>query len=248
VKTSLDENINQHPIIHKYDLIIKEYNKEIADLHEQLQHLTTNYKKRMEHLKHLLKTDLNDVERRVVLMTIRDEKKEYGAMMKIRRKDAAQSEKILKESINKSEKKRTNRYNKLRKTMKNMIGKDNKQIKEYNRENKMLRKTIRHQKKDFEHDYLKNLVNAYRTKIVDDLVNNPLNVNALQVAKKEEKDKERELKKLGKQLEKGKKEQEKQQEKNRKQREREEKQQEKLKIRETKKRERETKQQTRKIK
>jgi len=228
-KTTLDENIHQHPVIHKYDLIIKEYNKEIADLHEQLQQLTTNYKKRMEHLKHLLKTDLNDVERRVVLMTIRDEKKEYGAMMRIRRKDAAQSEKILKDSISKTEKKRNQRYNKLRKTMKTMIGKDNQQIREYNRENKMLRKTIRHQKKDFEHDYLKNLVNAYRTKIVNDLVNHPQKIISTKLSK-EEKEEKRELKKTEKRLEKEKKEQEKLAMR-----------QEKLAMRETKKREREQK-------
>lgn len=229
VKTTLDENIEQHPVIHKYDLIIKEYNNEISELHEQLQQLTVNYKKRMDHLKHLLKTDLNDVERRVVLMTIRDEKKEYGSMMRLRRKDAASSEKILKESISKTEKNRVQRYNKIRKTMKNMIGKDNKQIKEYNRENKMLRKTIRSQKKDFDHDYLKGLVNRYRSKIVEDLVNNPSKIASTKVSK-EEKEEKRELKKTEKRLEKDNKEQEKQKIR-----------EEKLAMRETKRVEREQK-------
>ena len=169
-KTTLDENIHEHPVIHKYDLAISEYNKEIAELNEQLKNLTINYKKRMEHLKHMLKTDLNEQERNVIHMTIRDEKKDYGAMIRLKKSENAQSEKNLKKSIADTEKKRTRRYNKIRKTVKNMIGNERERMKQINQEKKMLRKTLKAQKRGVEHDFLKNLVNKYRSKIVEDLV------------------------------------------------------------------------------
>ena len=185
-KTTLDENIHEHPVIHKYDLAISEYNKEIAELNEQLKNLTINYKKRMEHLKHMLKTDLNEQERNVIHMTIRDEKKEYGAIIRLKKNENAQSEKNLKKSIADTEKKRTRRYNKIRKTVKNMIGNERQRMKQINQEKKMLRKTLKDQKKGVEHDFLKNLVNKYRSKIVEDLVRGQEHVISKTKSKEEE--------------------------------------------------------------
>jgi len=218
-KTTLDENIHEHPVIHKYDLAIENYNKEIAELHEQLKNLTVNYKKRMEHLKHMLKTDLNEQERSVIHMTLRDEKKEYGAMIRIKRKENNQSEKILKESITNAEKKRTRRYNKIRKTVKNMIGNERQRMKQINQEKKMLRKTLKDQKRGVEHDFLKNLVNKYRSKIVDDLVNTQQHL----VSKTKSKEEERERRELDKRHKKQMKEQEQMRKRETKKREQEEK-------------------------
>jgi hypothetical protein len=170
-KTTLDENIHEHPVIHKYDLIIQEYNADIADLHQQFKNLATNYKKRMAHLKQLLKTDLNDIERNVVNMTIREERKEYSTMIRLKKRENGKSEKILKDSITKAEKKRTKRYNKIRKTVKRMIGNERARIRDIDKEKKILRKTLRSQRNGVQHDFLKDLVNKYRSKIVEDLVN-----------------------------------------------------------------------------
>ena len=76
----------------------------------------------------------------------------------------------MKKSIADTEKKRTRRYNKIRKTVKNMIGNERERMKQINQEKKMLRKTLKAQKRGVEHDFLKNLVNKYRSKIVEDLV------------------------------------------------------------------------------
>jgi len=218
-KTTLDENIHEHPVIHKYDLAIDEYNKEIAELHEQLKNLTVNYKKRMEHLKHMLKTDLNEQERSVIHMTLRDEKKEYSAMIRLKKSENNQSEKILKESINNAEKKRTRRYNKIRKTVKNMIGNERERMKQINQEKKMLRKTLKDQKKGVEHDFLKNLVNKYRSKIVEDLVRGQEHV----ISKTKSKEEERERRELDKRHKKQMKEQEQMRKRETKKREQEDK-------------------------
>jgi hypothetical protein len=186
-KSTLDQNVNEHPVIHKYDLMIQEYNKEIAELHEQLKNLTTNYKKRMEHLKRMLKTDLNEQERSVINMILREEKKEYGAMIRLKKKETLKSEKTLKGSIAAADKKRTRRYQKIRKTVKGMIGNERQRIKEINQEKKMLRKTLKNQRKGVEHDFLKNLVNQYRSKIIGDLVDAHQDVAAKRVSNLEKK-------------------------------------------------------------
>ena len=224
-KTTLDQNIHEHPVIHKYDRMIQEYNKEITDLHEQLKNLTNNYKKRMNHLKQMLKTDLNEQERGVINMIIRDEKKEYAAMIRLKKKENAQSEKVLKGSIASAEKKRTRRYTKIRKTVKNMIGNERQRIRHIHQEKKMLRKTLKDQKQGVEHDYLKNLVNQYRSKIVNDLVNTQQHIVAKKVSKEEEKRLERERKTLEKVHMKQIKEQEKKRQQETKKREREDKKQ-----------------------
>jgi len=228
-KTSLDQNINKHPAIHKFETDIQEYNKEIADLHEQLKNLTMNYKKRMDHLKHTLKTDLNEQERSVINMIIREEKKEYDVMIRLKKQENAKSEKILKKSISDAEKKKTQRHRKIRKTVKNMIGNERQRIRQLDLEKKMLQKTLKGQR-GIEHDFLKNLVNQYRTKIVEDLVNSQQGIVAKKVSKEEEKRLERERKELEKLHMKQIKEQEKKV-----------KEQEKKRLQETKKREREEK-------
>jgi hypothetical protein len=230
-KTTLDEKMHEHPVIHKYDLLIKEYNDEIKDLDQQLKNLTSNYKKRMEHLKHLLKTDLNDVERSVVNSTIRDEQKEYGSMIRLKRRETEKAEKVIKTNISNIEKKRTQRYNKIRKTVKNMITNEKQRIREYKQEKKMLRKTMKSQQKNIKHDFLKGLINKYRSRILEDLVDidkNNIVKNENKIAEKEEKEKMKLVKKAAKEEEKIQKEnnktmkkREKEEDKNRKNREKE---------------------------
>jgi hypothetical protein len=230
-KTTLDEKMHEHPVIHKYDLLIKEYNDEIKYLDQQLKNLTSNYKKRMEHLKHLLKTDLNDVERSVVNSTIRDEQKEYGSMIRLKRRETEKAEKVIKTNISNIEKKRTQRYNKIRKTVKNMITNEKQRIREYKQEKKMLRKTMKSQQKNIKHDFLKGLINKYRSRILEDLVDidkNNIVKNENKITEKEEKEKMKLVKKAAKEEEKIQKEnnktmkkREKEEDKNRKNREKE---------------------------
>jgi superfamily II DNA or RNA helicase len=142
-KNAVNSNIRDDPIIQKYDAAIQEYNQDIANLLEQLKNLTENYKKRMTHLKNMLKTDLNQQERSVINMIIRDERKEYGAMIRLKNRENAQSQKVLKVAIADTNKKRTRRYNEIRKTVKKVIGKERGQLKDLNKEKKALRKTLR---------------------------------------------------------------------------------------------------------
>jgi len=230
-KSNLEENLHKHPVIHKYDLLIQEYNNEINDLQEQLKNFTKNYKKRMEHLKHLLKTDLNDNERTVVNSAIREEQKEYGSMIRLKRKETLKAEKVIKTNILNVEKKRTQRYNKIRKTIKNMITNEKEKVRQYNQEKKMLNKTMRSQQKEIKHNFLKELLEKYRSRIIEELVNTEKEVvakNENKILEKEEKEKLKAIKQVAKEEEKRQKEsnktkkkREKEEDKNRKNREKE---------------------------
>jgi hypothetical protein len=177
----------------------------------------------MDHLKHMLKTDLNEQERNVIRMTVRDEKKEYGAMIRLKKSENAQSEKNLKQAITNTEKKRTRRYNKIRKTVKNMIGTERGRMKQINQEKKMLRRTLKDQKKGVEHDFLKNLVNKYRSKIVEDLVREQSSRQQHIDTKNKSKEEERERRELDKRHKKQIKEQEQTRKRETKKREQEDK-------------------------
>jgi len=237
-KSNLEENIHKHPVIHKYDLLIEKYNNEVVEFDQQLKNLTNNYKKRIEHLKHLLKTDLNDIERNVVTDTIREEQKEYKSMIRIKRKETLKAEKVIKNNINTTEKKRKERYNKIRKTIKNMIVNEKQKIREYKQNKKMLRKTLSSQKKEIKHDFLKNLLGKYRSKILEELVNTEQEVvvkNENKEMEKTRKNREKEEKKMEKEAQKIEKQKQKEMEKTRKNREKEEKQMEKQKQKEMEK-------------
>ena len=184
-KTNLEENIHKHPVIHKYDLIIEKYNSEILDLHNQLKQHVDNYKKRMEHLKNMLVNSKNNLERNTINKTIRDERREFNTMIQSKKKEFNESEKVLKTEITETEKKRTKRFQRVKKTIKNMMMNEKQRIRDFKQEKIMLRKTLHSQKKEVQHHFLKELVNKYRSKILEDLVDVDKNEYHNEIDKKE---------------------------------------------------------------
>jgi hypothetical protein len=169
-KTNLEENIHKHPVIHKYDLLIQKYNSEISDLHNQYKQHVDNYKKRMQHLKNMLAQTKNNLERNVIHKTIRDERNEFNNITQIKKKEMNESEKVLKSEIQQTEKKRAKRFQRVKKTIKNMMTNEKQRIRDFKQEKKMLRKTLRSQQTEIKHHFLKELVNKYRSKILEDMV------------------------------------------------------------------------------
>jgi len=165
--------IKQHPVIAGYDAEIDEYNKKIQELHENLKIDVNSYKSKIENLKKLMKMDLNDLEKSVVRMTIRDTRKTQKAILKIKNKDITNIEKGIQGDIKKTQKKRTKQYKRIRRTIKNMIRDENRRQRETRREEKRLLKIARKQDDHIEeinHDLLKGLVNKYKGKIMEDMV------------------------------------------------------------------------------
>jgi hypothetical protein len=160
-----------HPTIQQYNLQIQQHNGELQDLDNQLKGLSENYKKRMKHLRTLLKHDLNDVERNVVNMVIRDERKSYRLTMKLKKKETTQSKKVINGDISNVEKDRKKKIAKIRKTYKKAVSEDAKQKKQIANQEKRMRKTLSYAKtEDIQSDVVKGLVHKYHAKIMDELV------------------------------------------------------------------------------
>ena len=171
MKITDKNHFDAHPVIQQYNLQIQQHNNELQDLDNQLKNLSENYKKRMKHLRTLLKHDLNDVERNVINMVIRDERKTYRVTMKMRKKETLQSKKLITTDISNVEKDRNKRTAKIRKTYKKAMSEDVKQKKQIANEEKRLRKTLSYTNAaSIQSDTVKGLVNKYYSKIMDELV------------------------------------------------------------------------------
>jgi len=235
--------IKQHPIIAQYDNEISEYNEKIQQLHNNLKIDINVYKQKINNLKNLLKTDLNDLEKRVVSMNIRDARKTQNAVMKIKNKEMSVIENSLKEDIKRTQKKKDKKYKVVRKTIKNMIKNEKQKEKEREKDEKKLLKLQREQEdhvEEINHEFLKGLVNKYRGKIMDNMVELDEQMMEKEMEKENARN-EKEIKKQKREREKMKKEIEKLSRKLEKERqkeiEKENKRKQKLELRETKKRE-----------
>lgn len=171
--SQLNGMVGEHPTIKKYDDNITDYNNEIQRLNGELKQQLDKYKRRITYLKSLLKDNLNSLEKSVVKVTLRDERKTQKNLMKLKRKDVDTAENELNEKIKKTEKKRRSKFKKIRKTVKNMIDVEKQKESDIKRREKKLRTTLRKQKdfrEEIKDDLLVNIVNKYKPKILEDLV------------------------------------------------------------------------------
>ena len=195
--SKLNEIVKQHPVIKSYDEEIELYNVKIQELQNKLKLDVLQYKKKLEKLKLLLKEDLSELERSVIKMTINNERKTQRNLLKLKRKENIVIEKDLKDSIHKTEKRRKKKYNNIRKTIKARITEEKHNEKEIEKEEKELRQALRkqgNQREEFKTELLVNLVDKYRGKIMDNLVDLD--------EEKYAKQKEKEDKRIAKELEK----------------------------------------------
>jgi hypothetical protein len=195
--SKLNELVKQHPVIKSYDEEIELYNVKIQELQNKLKLDVLQYKKKLEKLKLLLKEDLSDLERSVIKMTIRDERKTQRNLLKLKRKENIVIEKDLKDSIRETEKRRKKKYGNIRKTIKARITEEKHNEKEIEKEEKELRQALRkqgNQREEFKTELLVNLVDKYKGKIMNDLVD----LDEQKYAKQ----KEKEDKRIAKELEK----------------------------------------------
>jgi len=166
----LKEYIKKHPHIEEYDQEIEMFNEKIKVLQNGLKLDVLDHKKRIEHLKKILKKDLSELERSVINLTIRDERKTFKQIMNMKKKASKKEEKGLKTSIKVVEKSRKKTYQGLKKTMKKIVKSNKKEQKVAEREAKKLRKTLRKQgeyKEEIKHELIAGLVDKYREKMSD---------------------------------------------------------------------------------
>lgn len=190
--SKLSEVVTQHPAIVNFDEQITAYNNRISELEHETRGLTENYKKRMAHLKKILKKDLSELERGVIKSTIADDKKEYKKLLKIKTKDFTVSKKQINKNIRSVQQTRKKYVARIQKVMKRKIKEDAKTQRQIDRDEKMLRKTLRKQgeyEEEIKHDILVNLVDKYRNRALDNMVDYDDELTAIEEEKEEKKQK-----------------------------------------------------------
>uniref|UniRef100_A0A6C0JIL8 DOD-type homing endonuclease domain-containing protein n=1 Tax=viral metagenome TaxID=1070528 RepID=A0A6C0JIL8_9ZZZZ len=173
-KTALMTYVEEHPSMQGYNRTLQTLNDKIEELHDNLKVDIVKHKSRIDKLKKILKTDLSELERSVINMTLKEEKVVQKSIMKLKKKETAKAEKDIKKSIGDTKKLKKKQIMKIRKTIKATIKDNKKKENQTLKEQKKLRKTMRKEgtmKEEIKHDLLKELVDKYKGKITEDLVN-----------------------------------------------------------------------------
>lgn len=168
LKTAMAE----HPDIVEYDRRMEQLNGRVLELTNGIKQSIENNKKRIKHLKNILKHDLSELERSVIKLTIKDERKNMAGAMKTQRKESTNALKIINKTLNETKKLREKKFKSLRKTLKKRLSDEKKQEKSLKRAEEKTRKKLRKQKgyeEEIKHDLLKDLKNKYSNKINEDL-------------------------------------------------------------------------------
>ena len=199
VKTNAEvlEEVAGHPEIMRYNKNINEQQKNIEQLKESLKIDADAFKLKMRELRELVKTDLSDLERSTVMMTIRSNEKVYNINRRDLTKkisgDIEDSKKNIKE-LNKTKKKN---YLKLQKSLKSMMKESIKEEKENKKKERVLRKVLIKQGKledEIKDVVIKEIVDKQQV-ILDKDLKDAEDENDEKLKEKEEKVKEKDLKK-----------------------------------------------------
>jgi hypothetical protein len=166
----LKDAVKTNPAILSFDDRIQEFDNTIADLQNHLKNDIEAYKLKIKKIKDVMKLDLNDIEKRVVRMVLKDERKSMQQFIKTSEKENT----VKMDEINKTkkivEKQKSKKIQQIRKTLKVILNDKNRVIKETKRAEKELRKTQRKQgifNDKIENEMLNDLVDNY-SKMIDD--------------------------------------------------------------------------------
>jgi len=169
------EAMENHPSINEYNQSIAAYDERIRELQDGLKGELGAHKKRISRIKDFLRRgDLNDLEKSVLRLTIRDDQKTYKKRSKDAQKQVDAQIKDINISRKAAEKTRKSRYRKLKTTLKKQIREDKAKEKAEARAEKKLRRTMRKQgelREEIQHELLQNLVKKYSTQIDEDFEN-----------------------------------------------------------------------------
>jgi hypothetical protein len=174
VKTnmSLKEASDHHPAMTLYNEEIQAFDERISELRENLKNDLLRHQSRMKMFKELMRTDLNELERSVVRMTIQSERKTHRKRTAIHKRETEKELVELSKSRRKTERKKAKVVTRIRNTMKATLAELKREELAERRAEKSLRKTLRKQgecKDEIKHELVKNLVDRYSSTIDSDL-------------------------------------------------------------------------------
>ena len=170
--SELKKAMAEHPDIVEYDHTMEQLNTRLLELTAGVKQSIENNKKRIAHLKNLLKKDLSALEASVIKLTIRDERKSMATAIKTQRKESGKAVKIISKSLRETKKLREKKFKSLRKTLKKKLSTEKKTEKALKRAENKSRKALRKEglaEEEIKHELLKEMTDKYSKKISDDL-------------------------------------------------------------------------------
>jgi hypothetical protein len=167
----LKEAIQIHPVIVDLNQQINEYNTRIAEMHEQLKNNLVVYKKKVLQIRELMKSDVSPLEKNVLRMVLRDERKQMNRMTRRAEKENTEQVAELNKTRKTIEKNKQKKTGQLRKTLKERLKEENQYERENKKAEKQVRKTLRKQGiiQNIENEMLQELFNKYSAIINEEL-------------------------------------------------------------------------------
>ena len=171
--TDLRNVLKTHPLMVQLNGQLEEQDMKIAELTERLRDRIVLYNKKVNDIRDLLKTDLNEVEKCVSKSILQEETKNAKYKIQMTQKEIEgemENAKKTRKNLEKIKKKKTAA---LRKTLKKHLGEERSVNREMKSAEKKMRKTLRKQGKlreELKNDFLKRIYNEYSQKIDDELV------------------------------------------------------------------------------
>lgn len=173
VRTSEDlkEAIQIHPVIVDLNQQIYEYDTRIAEMHENLKTNLGVYKKRILQIRELMKSDVSPLEKNVLRMVVKDERKKMNRMTRRAEKENTEQVVELNKTRKNVEKRMKKKTGQLRKTLKERLNEERYYERENKKAEKQVRKTLRKQGiiQNIENEMLQELFNKYSSIINEEL-------------------------------------------------------------------------------
>jgi hypothetical protein len=169
----LREALKDHPAVVEFDRQLAEFDNTIERLKQNLQTTLIAYKKKIDGLKKMMREDLSDLEKNVVRMVIKDERKTQKKRASELEKSNAEEVAAINKTRRSLEKKKHKKIMKIRQTMREYLSEEKKIAKQVAKEEKALRKTQRKQGlivETFKNEYINGLVEKY-SKAIDNELN-----------------------------------------------------------------------------
>ena len=160
-QSELRTQVKEHPLVVAFDEKIQKFDNRILKMQNELKNDIDNYKKRIKQISMMKKDNLNELEKNIIRMVLKDERKTLRNYTKMKTKETNDKIEEVRGSIKRIEKRREKKYQKVRKTLKSVIAVEKKQEKKFKKARSELRKTLRKQD-----DYSKKIDD----KILEDLV------------------------------------------------------------------------------
>ena len=211
--TALKEAAVAHPDLIGINREIDAYGERLAKLDQGLKSRLLEHNNQIKSIKQMLRTgNLNELERGVLKLSLKDIRKTFTQRSKVANKLAEEERKYINTTRKALEKNRKHQLNSLKKTFKGQVKEQKSEAKDTEKAATKLRKTMRKQgelREEIKHELLLDLMKKYSGKVDADFINMKADVAAKveegrmkKAAKTEEKAKMKEAKMAAKQEEK----------------------------------------------